>query len=342
LRVNASSSIKEIVRVAKNQPKLAAEPKIMAVDRPRSTGGKPLVSVILPCYGMGKYIAEALASIEAQTYRNWEVIAVDDAGPEDGTKGKVEAFAARHTDRSIRYVRHETNLGAGSAGAARNTGIAAAHGTLLAFLDPDDLWPANYLELHVRAFAENPDIGLTYSRAHLVGEDGRPTGVVYGATDEEAATLPYSLYARNFVTSAVVCRRDIVQACGGYEPGMLHADWDFLLQLLEHGCKFHFVPDGVFYYRKHPDGASSLVQKMRNGDIALRKKHMTRASYRDFIAEHVTALEVSNNELRARVAALEWKITPWSTKLRWSLGGKLPWARRGWRWVRSFGRRSGS
>jgi glycosyltransferase involved in cell wall biosynthesis len=79
--------------------------------------------VILPCYKTGQFIGEALESVGVQTYTNWEVIAVDDCGPEDGTRGAVEAFAAKFPDHRILYHRHKLNAGVS---AARNTGIRAA------------------------------------------------------------------------------------------------------------------------------------------------------------------------------------------------------------------------
>ena len=70
-----------------------------------------LVSVIIPCYKMGGYIAEALESIGKQTYENWEVIAVDDCGPEDGTREIVESFAADQPQHRVEYIRHKENGG---------------------------------------------------------------------------------------------------------------------------------------------------------------------------------------------------------------------------------------
>lgn len=66
----------------------------------------PLVSVIMPCYKMGRFIGEALESVGKQTYTNWEVIAVDDCGPEDGTHKIVKDFASKHLDHRIEYIRH--------------------------------------------------------------------------------------------------------------------------------------------------------------------------------------------------------------------------------------------
>ena len=72
---------------------------------------RPLVSIIIPSYKMGRYIGEALESVGKQTYENWEVIAVDDCGPEDGTKEIIESFAACHPQHRIEFIRHQKNGG---------------------------------------------------------------------------------------------------------------------------------------------------------------------------------------------------------------------------------------
>ena len=89
----------------------------------------PLVSVIMPCYKMGRFIGEALESVGKQTYTNWEVIAVDDCGPEDGTREALEFFAKQFPNNQIIYHRHEKN---GGVSAARNMAIELSRGQYLA------------------------------------------------------------------------------------------------------------------------------------------------------------------------------------------------------------------
>src|SRR5215831_13863239 len=103
---------------------------------------QPLVSVIIPSYKMGAYIGEALQSVGGQSYRRWEVVVVDDCGPDDGTYDVIKAFRTSFPDHRVECVRHPTNRGVS---AARNTAIAAAEGEFLAFLDPDDSWFPDHL-----------------------------------------------------------------------------------------------------------------------------------------------------------------------------------------------------
>src|SRR5690349_25117803 len=98
-----------------------------------------LISVIMPAYNAEKFVAESISSVITQTYKNWELIIVDD-GSTDNTKNIIEEFA-KH-DARIKYIYQEN----AKQGKARNTGIAMAKSGLVAFLDADDLWLPQMLE----------------------------------------------------------------------------------------------------------------------------------------------------------------------------------------------------
>src|SRR5262249_23306047 len=103
-----------------------------------------VVSIIMPAYNAGKYIADSIQSVLAQTYSDWELIVVDD-GSADNTASIVQQFVTR--DSRINYFFQEN----GRLGKARNTGIKEARGALIAFLDSDDLWLETKLELQLQA-----------------------------------------------------------------------------------------------------------------------------------------------------------------------------------------------
>ena len=111
---------------------------------------KPLVSVIIPVYNREKYLAEAIESVLAQTYRPIEVIVVDD-GSTDGSADIAKRFGS-----PVRYY-FQPNSGAG---AARNRGIAVARGSFLAFLDSDDLWVEDKLTHQMAAFERHSDVDI--------------------------------------------------------------------------------------------------------------------------------------------------------------------------------------
>jgi len=99
----------------------------------------PIVSVVIPVYNRRRHVEEAVRSVEAQTFPSWELIVVDDGSTHD-TVAALRAIATRH-----RVLRRAN----GGCAAARNTGVAAARGRYVAFLDSDDLWPARKLEIQV-------------------------------------------------------------------------------------------------------------------------------------------------------------------------------------------------
>ncbi len=126
---------------------------------------KPLVSVIVPAYNRAATIGNCLRSVQAQTHQNWEAMVVDD-GSRDGTT-EVVAQLARE-DARIRLIQHDRNRGAQ---AARNAGIRAAHGEWIAFLDSDDQFLPNSLELRLEV-ARKEEVLVVYSEFNVIIEDG--------------------------------------------------------------------------------------------------------------------------------------------------------------------------
>lgn len=235
-----------------------------------------MFSVIMPCYGMGKYIGEALESVDAQTHDGWEVLTVDDCGPEDGTAGIVEEFAKKHPQHRVDFIRHETNTGVSG---ARNTAIEAAHGEYLAFLDPDDFWLPDYLKRVGREFANNPGIDVVASpvEAFEAGVDGVEVIDRMRFEQWQIRQFPASLAVGNFIQpSAAVVRKQIVRELGGFDtdPEIQHIeDYDLWIRLCERGCRFHFVNENLTRYRKHPAAATSDIRRMAGLHEHLAGKH---------------------------------------------------------------------
>jgi len=124
-----------------------------------------LVSVIMPAYNAEKYIAESIESVLAQTYEQWELLIIDD-GSADRTKAIAESYAVR--DERIQYI-FQLN---GKQGRARNKGIAAAHGEMIAFLDADDIWLPSKLEVQVAEMKEK-GADLVFADTCSINEEGK-------------------------------------------------------------------------------------------------------------------------------------------------------------------------
>src|SRR5947209_18334937 len=123
----------------------------------------PKVSVIIPAYNVSAYIADALDSLRAQTFRNFETIVVNDGCPDTEN---LERVLQPYRDEII-YLKKEN----GGVSSARNTALLASRGEYIALLDPDDIWEPEYLEVQAGALDSRPDLDLIY-----------PDAVCFGAT----------------------------------------------------------------------------------------------------------------------------------------------------------------
>ena len=225
-----------------------------------------LVSVIIPSFKMGQFIGEALESVGAQTYPHWEVIVVDDAGPEDGTRAAVEAFAAKHSDHRVEYIRHETNQGVS---VARRTGAIAAKGEFIAFLDADDSFLPGKLAQQLAAMQRFPSVVLCHGPAVVVGGSAAESDAMMAGFSLEATGSPYKLREKpyalgsNYIClSTVLCRR----ACVGddcFPRNMVYQfeDWYMWLRLSAKGA-FVSLDSPVTRYSLHEDGFTTRT--MRN------------------------------------------------------------------------------
>ena len=169
----------------------------------------PLVSVIIPVYNCEKYIQACLKSVLQQSYQNIEIIVVND-GSQDQSIELVKQFK----DPRIAVV-HKQNGGLSS---ARNAGISASHGDLLALLDADDLWLPHKLEAHVLHFSQNQSLGLSFDYSFLINENDAPLGLLQiGKTQDITAS---DIYLKNPIGngSSVVIRRELVEAVAEINP----------------------------------------------------------------------------------------------------------------------------
>lgn len=197
---------------------------------------RPLVSVIVPCFNQGAFLAETLHSVLVQTYSDWECIIVDD-GSEDDSSAVAAAFVNK--DRRFSYIK-QANQGPCI---ARNNGIASSKGTFILPLDSDDIIDPTYLEKAVGYFNNHPDTKVVYCCADRFGEE-------HG----EWRLPPYSydalIRSNCLIVSSLFRRKDFDQI-GGYNPQMDSGleDWEFWLELLRPNDKVHQIDEVLFHYR---------------------------------------------------------------------------------------------
>ncbi|MCD7034497.1 glycosyltransferase family 2 protein [Metabacillus sp. GX 13764] len=213
---------------------------------------KPLVSIITPSYNSTNYIGDTIASVQAQTYDNWEMIIVDDCS-KDNSREYIKGFA--EADPRIRLVELEVNSGAA---VARNTAINLANGKYVAFLDSDDLWHPEKLEKQI-AFMEEKGYAFTYTKYQLMQENGEKLDRVIDVPDE----MDYkTLLKGNYIgcLTAVVNK----EKTGPFQMPNIRTRQDYALWLsiLKRGFRAFALQESLAYYRLVPGSISSNKVKM--------------------------------------------------------------------------------
>lgn len=189
-------------------------------------------SIIMPTYNRGYIISRAIQSVVNQTYRNWELIIVDD-GSKDDTEQRVISIK----DERIRFIHYDRNQGANH---ARNLGMKAAKGQYIAFLDSDNEWHPDYLEKQL-VWLENGEKFVDVVFARILVND--KIVFPYESKEEfetEEKIAKRAMFGSVFDTNVVCVRREVWEQSGGFDEAMHRLqDWEYFLRLLMEG-KYYF------------------------------------------------------------------------------------------------------
>lgn len=203
----------------------------------------PAVSVIVPAYNAGEFLREAIDSVLAQTYRDFEVIVVDD-GSTDHTRDVLRIYGS-----AVRSIRQKN----GGAAAARNCGILNSSGRYIAFLDADDVWLPAKLERQVSCLERHPQLVAAYSDSRDL-EDGilNPESRLARFGIRASGRIFEDLLRHNFLhTSSVVVRRTALAEAGLFDASLRGSEdidlWMRLSRVGDFGC----VDEVLAYYRRH-------------------------------------------------------------------------------------------
>jgi glycosyltransferase involved in cell wall biosynthesis len=239
--------------------------------KPESTDN-PRVSVIAIFLNGEAFLAEAIESVIAQNFKDWELLLVDDGSGPAATK-IAKAYAARYPEQ-IRYLEHPEHINRG-ASAARNLGIRHARGEFIAFIDADDFWLPSKLADHVAILDAHPEVGMVcgsaiYWNSWLSGPDNIvPTGhrqnVVIYPPDATLALYPLGA-APAPCPSDIVLRADLVKRIGGFEEQFiahyqLYEDQAFLSKVYLSAPVWFCSGLPLLKYRLHPDSCVATVSK---------------------------------------------------------------------------------
>jgi glycosyltransferase involved in cell wall biosynthesis len=219
---------------------------------------EPLVSVVIPTFNRAALLIEAVSSVFAQTYRNLEILVIDD-GSTDGTR---QALASSFSDKRLRYY-HQENRGLA---ASRNRGIELAAGHLIAFLDSDDLWMPLKLERQVEALSLASDVGLAYCHFTLIDEGGRE--LVNNWRPTNLGNLQLDLLFGNVIAgsgSAVVARAACFKNAGLFDERLATCeDHDMWGRLAQH-YRFAKVEENLVKIRVHGSSMQRDISRMQQG-----------------------------------------------------------------------------
>jgi GT2 family glycosyltransferase len=218
----------------------------------RAFVSQPLISIVTPVFDTPvPWLREAVDSVLAQVYENWELVLIDDGSTATDLLGGLPALAAR--DRRIRLVRLESHQGIS---AALNRGLDVANGEWVTFLDHDDVLEPDAVFQNVKVLQENLQIDLIYSDEDKLTEAGFDSPIL------KPDWSPDFFLSSNYLCHMIFLRRDLVREVGGFQPQFDGSqDYDLLLRVSERTKRIHHIPRVLYHWRRSENSSASDVRQ---------------------------------------------------------------------------------
>lgn len=223
----------------------------------------PKVSIIIPCYNYGRFLMETLDSVWQQTFRDYEVIIVDDGSTDTYTREVLADIEKKFPD--VRIIRQEN----GGPAAARNMGVRQSRGDYFLPLDADDLIHPETLAICLRAIESDESIGMVYTDTQIFGNF---TGTLIRPEYDF-----YRLLIRNYIVVSSLIRKNVWEDVGGYDVNMHggYEDWEFYIRVGKAGYVGKLVKRPLFYYRDHGVSRNTCATEKHTDNVAyIRDKHV--------------------------------------------------------------------
>ena len=208
---------------------------VTTIHNKKASTNKPLLSVVIPYYNRGDTIDETIASLQQQTFKDFEVIIVND-GSKDAQS--IEKLAQLDLTGLTAEVVNQKNQGVA---VARNNGIAKTKGEYVICLDSDDILEPTFIEKALLVLETQPDVSLVTTNVQI-----------FGVMNEIHINKTYNaekLLSDNMVITAAAFRKEAWVASGGYKSGIGYEDWEFWINLAEHGYWAKNIEENLFVYR---------------------------------------------------------------------------------------------
>jgi glycosyltransferase involved in cell wall biosynthesis len=227
------------------------------------------VSVVIPTFNRGYIIADAITSVLDQSYKEFEILVVDD-GSLDDTHNVIDRFA----DRGLIYLRHDKNRGCS---AAYNTGLSAASGSFVAFLDSDDIWKPSYLKRQIDFLSRHPELDAVFTDTEIQGANLRIPSLIGlmkrfpNLLVKQQGKSEYIFTSREMYLclleeipvkpSALVFKKDLYTKFGGFnEKWPSGTDWDLILRFSRSAC-FGYINQPLVIQRRTPDPTHQIFKE---------------------------------------------------------------------------------
>lgn len=252
---------------------------------------QPLVSILIPILNMNRYLAETADSVFAQTFRDWEMLWIDD-GSTDGSAESAEEYARRDPAR-VRVLPGSPGESHG-ASAARNRGLREARGQWIAFLDADDIWKPEKLDRQTSILRQHPDAAMTFARVRYFNDDpsaGPERDQTFGALHEGVYSPP--VLTRDFLLdanvypcpSATLIRADALRSVGGFEERFQKVRTD-LAVWVKLSARFPVYADPTILVRYRQHAESSVARLFRDENLYTANELL----FAEWLADHVETL----------------------------------------------------
>jgi glycosyltransferase involved in cell wall biosynthesis len=261
---------------------------------------QPEVSVIIPTYNRADYLKKSVQSVLDQTFDDFEIIIINNYST-DNTLDVIHAF----NDDRIKVINFKND---GIIAKSRNQGIMQSVGKYIAFLDDDDLWCPDKLEIQIKYLESHPEFDLVYSNALIIDEHGNKKGLLKNPTKAKTGKIFLDLLYENFVpVLTVLMKKEIVETNGllNEDPSVRAAeDYEYWLRAsLQYN--FGYIDKPLTLYRIHSEGVSMAINRP-----LLRQKTLQYLIFNSELPEEYYE-EIANNieRLNSDISVYYWSVS---------------------------------
>ncbi|MBU7583568.1 MAG: glycosyltransferase family 2 protein [Nostoc sp. TH1S01] len=220
----------------------------------------PMVSVVIPAYNAAQFLPDAIASVQQQTFADWELLIVNDGSTDD----TIEVIREYQKNSDRIHLINQPNQGVST---ARNHGVENSQGQIIAFLDADDQWYPDKLSQHLTHLQSNPRLGVSFAQVEILNQTSEPTGQISSSRLTQLKPEYFLSENPTTTTSNWVIRKEVFTQVGGFSPEMSYSeDLEWLLRVI---CTTDWQIAGINQvltrYRTSSSGLSSQLYRMEAG-----------------------------------------------------------------------------